>query len=263
MTPPTIDRIDVIDLFEQLMQPVPPHRVLRLLGASKMGKSHLLNNVFAPLAHQNYRVPCAVVNLKDNSVTVARILHQLCAQLGGEPHFPTYHAAHDAWLNQSNKVEAKGLLAVFSSISIRTGKAETDPQWIERQLTTKFGADLQNLAAKPILLLFDQLDNSPDTIQNWLMDELLVSLAVLKDVRVIVAGQSVPDAAGSYATACCSYELPPVEDENAYIDYCRHCQLNISDQSIKDFAFANYYNPGSFVESVYPRFLRRGGAVHG
>lgn len=259
---PTIDRIDVIDLFEQLMQLTPPHRVLRLLGDSKMGKSHLLNKVFAPLARKNYRIPCAVVDLRGNSITVSYILHLLCAQLGGEHHFPTYHAAHDAWLNQP-RVEVKGLKAWLSSVNVRAGASERDPQRIDRQLTTKFVADLQNLAATPILLLFDQLDNSPVNIQNWLMDELLVSLALLENMRVIVAGQTMPDAAGSYAAVCCSYELTAVVDENAYIDYCRHHELTIPDQSIKDFARVFDYKPGLFVDWVLPKFSQPRGAAYG
>ncbi|MBN1992835.1 MAG: ATP-binding protein [Anaerolineae bacterium] len=258
MTHPTINREPAVDLFHQIMHPQSTHWVLRLLGEGKMGKSHLLTKVFPLLARQSYQAAWAVVDLR-GGITAPDILHQSCAQLGGETRFPSYYAAYENWLNQP-RVEVKGLQALLSSISIRAGEQDTDPRRVERLLTTKFIADLQTLAPDPVLLMFDALEQSDPAIQHWLMNELLVSLTPLQHVRVVLAGRAIPDAAGSYAACCHSYELVPVRDETAYIVFCQQLNLTITEQSIRDFALVFDYKPGFFVDFVLPKFSQAGAA---
>lgn len=50
MTHPMIDGEEVLDLFATFIQPQSRHRVLRLLGEAKLGKSHLLTKVLPVLA---------------------------------------------------------------------------------------------------------------------------------------------------------------------------------------------------------------------
>lgn len=261
MAHPTIDCEPVLRLFDEMMQPSPSYRMLRLWGEAKLGKSHLLTKVFPLLAQQTYQVPCSVVDLRSSNVTVPDILHQTCAQLGGEARFPAYHAEYAAWLNRSPVVQVKGLQALFSSLSIRAAEPEADARRVERQLTTKFVADLAQLAPQARLLMFDAVEQSALSIQNWLMDELLVSVMPLDHVRVVVAGRIIPAAAGSYTTRSHSYELTPVRDEAAYITYCRHLQLNIEEPLIKGFAHLLDYKPGLFVDMVLPKYGQKG-AVH-
>ncbi len=260
MTHPTINREPAVDLFHQVMRPQPTYRVLRLLGEPKMGKSHLLTKVFPLLARQTYNAACAVVDLRGSSITAPDILHQSCAQLGGEARFSTYYAAYEKWLNKP-VVEVKGLQALLSSISIRTGEQDVDPRRVERLLTTKFVADLQALAPNPVLLMFDALEQSDPATQHWLMNELLVNLKPLDHVRVVLAGRTIPDPAGSYAAHCHSYELVPVRDEAAYFAYCRQLKLEIEEPLITGFAHLLDYKPGLFVDMVLPKYQGRG-ATH-
>lgn len=259
MAHPTIDREPAIMLFHQIMQPAPTHWALRLLGEAKMGKSHLLTKVFPLLAQHTYHTPYAVVDLRGSRATVPDILHQTCAQLGGEVRFPAYYAAYDAWLNRP-VVQVKGLQALFSSLSIRASDPGADARRVERQLTTKFVADLAHLAPQTILLIFDALEQSDSTVQDWLMTELLVGLTPFEHVRVVVAGRVIPDAAGSYVSRCHSYELTPVSDENAYITYCQTLSLDIEEVVIKRFAYLLDYKPGLFVDMVLRKYGQKGAA---
>lgn len=257
MTHPTINRESTITLFQEILHPQSTHRVLRLLGEAKMGKSHLLTKVFRLLAQQTGYIFSAVVDLRGSGVTMPDILHQSCAQLGGEAHFPTYYAAYESWLNPP-AVQVSGLQALLSNISIRTGERDADPRRMERHLTTKFVADLQALAPRPVLLMFDALEQSDEATQHWLMYELLVSLIPLAHVRVVIAGRAVPEAAGSYVAYCHSYELIPVTDEAAYIAYCQQHKLTITEQSIRDIARLLDYQPGFFAEMVVKKFRPEG-----
>jgi hypothetical protein len=129
---------------------------------------------------------------------------------------------------------------------------------MERLLTPKFVTDLQSLSPQPRLLMFDALEERDPRTLRWLIDELLVSLMLLEHIRVVMAGQSVPQPAGSYAARCHSCELVEVKDEAAYIQYCGQQHLKIGDQSIKDIARLLDYQPGMFADMVVKKFRQQG-----
>ena len=259
MEPTTINRKEVIDRFDELMQPHSPHRVLRLLGSPKMGKSHLLTKVFPVRARQRYRAHCAVVDLR-NQASVPNILHLTCGQLKAASLFSTYYAAYQRWLNRP-KVQVSGLRAIFSTVNIRTQSSDEEGHTLNLHLTSQFVTDAGAVVSQPLLLLFDALDSAEESVQLWLMNILLVQLASLPQVRVVVAGRTVPDPSGSYAPQCVSHKLTPVTDEAEYINYCREIGAQLPEETIPHFAQATQYQPGFFAELIFNHMGRGGDYV--
>jgi hypothetical protein len=255
----TIDTHEAIGLFDDLMQPNSQTRILRLLGDSKLGKSHLLTKVFPMLAQQNSRARCVILDLQSHFISeVPDILHAICGMLGGNS-CDSYYASHQAWTNRP-KVDIDHLNAVFSSVTISVKEPTLhEIRQRDRDLTTQFVRDMSRLT--DVLLLFDSVDRATEYIQNWLMYSLLIQLSSLAHVRVVVAGRSLPEAHGSYLALCRSYRLVPVTDVVEYIAYCRSLQATLSEQSIRDFAKAFDYTPGVFVDFVLPHFVPR--SAHG
>jgi hypothetical protein len=242
-----IDGEEVLNLFATFMQPQSRHRVLRLLGEAKLGKSHLLTKVLPVLARSQYQAcTCAILDLRNPALGVPDILHNTCSQLN-DAAFTGYRNAYQAWRNRP-KIEANGLQALLSKISIQARSSEDDTRLILPDLTRAFVSDLRQFDAKPVLLLFDAVNDSTDQTRTWLMDMLLVQLSPLDHVRVVIAGRDLPDAAGSYAAACLSYELQPVVEVDAYIRFCHETGVTLAEQSIRDFAHAFNYRPGLFAE---------------
>jgi hypothetical protein len=130
-----------------------------------------------------------------------------------------------------------------------------------RHLTTEFVVDVTNLKDVSLVMVFDQVDNAEETTRDWLTDTLLVQLAALPQVRIVIAGQTVPEASGSYAAACQSYELLPVEEDSAYINYCRQIGANLTEDNIRVLAHAVDYKPGQFAD-LMPKFMQ-GRMAHG
>lgn len=248
---PTINGEEILDLFHQLMRADSPQRVLRLMGQAKLGKSHLLTKVFPGMARQE-QAACrhAILDLRSQAQGIPDVLHSACAQLGDEG-FGGYLAEYRAWRNRP-RVEASGLQALFSKISISAHDETDESRRVIPDLTRAFVNDLWARPHQPVLLLFDAVDNAAESTRDWLMDALLVQLATLPHVRCVVAGRTLPDAAGGYAAVCHSYELQPVTEEEAYIDYCRSQGLGLVEQSIRDFARAFDYRPGLFAEYMRP-----------
>lgn len=254
---PTINGEEILGIFHYLMQADSPHRVLRLMGQAKLGKSHLLTKVFPILARQE-QTACrhAILDLRSQAQGIPDVLHSACAQLGDEG-FGGYLAEYRAWRNRP-RVEVRDLHSSFSRITISAHEEADEHRRIIPDLTRVFVNDLRARPREPTLLLFDAVDSAVGTTRDWLMDSLLVQLATLAHVRCVVAGRTLPDAAGGYVAVCDSYELQPVTEDNAYIEFCRLVGIQLVEQSIRDFAKACSYLPGHFVELAQP--FRSGGS---
>jgi TIR domain len=232
-----INTKDAIDLFHQLMRPNNQIQVLRLVGAGKMGKSHLLAKIFPILARQKYQARYLLLDLRNPVHTIPDILYAACSQLGSHM-CDNYLAAYKTWMS--------------SSISFE--KSE-DALYKNHYLTSCFVKDLAALDDHSLLLLFDSMSSATRKVQTWLMDVLLVQISSLPHVRVILAGRSLPKAHSNSIVFSHTYHLLPITDEEAYIEYCKNLHMKLGEQSIRDFAYACDYTPGTFADLVLPKFM--------
>jgi len=232
-----INTHEAVHIFHGFMQPDSPMRVLRLVGKGKMGKSHLLTKVFPILARQHYQAQCVFLDLRNPVYTPADTLQIACSQLGSQ-FCDRYAAACAAWGNAS-------------------GAPTTNPKGsAERRfyLTWQFVQEAGKWNGT-LLLLFDSVDGAPKSMQAWLMDLLLVQLASLAHVRVVLAGRSLPEPHASSVICCGTYQLHPITDEQAYIDYCQCLNARLVEQSVRDIAYVCDYIPGVFADLVQSKFL--------
>lgn len=248
-----INTQEAVKLFHHLMKTQNQVCVLRLVGDSKMGKTHLLTKVFPIIARQAYQARCAIIDLRHPAHSVPDFLHFACSQLGGQS-YDFYYTAYQEWLNRPKTVGLPMLLAFWSRIKISLKDSSSDLHQRDLHLTTQFVKDLSKLDDKRVLLLFDNVDNAHQSTQTWLMDTLLVQLSSLPHIRIVIAGRSLPEASSTYTACCQNYRLLPVKEVEAYIEYCHSVNLMLSDQSIRDFAHAFGYAPGIFVDYVIPSF---------
>jgi len=259
--PSMIDREDFLDLFHQMMQPHSSIRVIRLLGEGKMGKSHLMTKVLPAIIADHYDVyQCLIIDMRQETSSVPDYLHQISSLLSSSlpSSFPAFNTAYQEWLNRP-KINISGMSALLAKISVTAREGEDDAKRFWPKLTTAFANDLQRHTEKNIIFLFDTVNDSRETVQDWLMDMLLVHLARMEHVRVIVAGRHLPDANGSYARQCEHFELRPVKDEQPYIDYCRTHAPQLKESEISMLARVFEYHPGQFAEAL-PRALAGGGS---
>ncbi len=126
MSSEMINTQEAVKLFHQLMQPNNQVRVLSLVGAPKMGKSHLLTKVFPQLVHHRYPIRFALVDLRNPTQTIPDFLDIASRHLGDQA-CPDYSNASREWTSRP-KVEVKGLLAKFASIRIRESKRIKYPE---------------------------------------------------------------------------------------------------------------------------------------
>jgi hypothetical protein len=248
----TINTHEAVKLFEQVLQPDSQIRVLRLVGNAKMGKSHLLTKVFPSLARAQYQARYAILDVRNQMYTVPDILQMACSQFGSEG-FINFDAAQKAWTNRP-KVSIANVFALFASLSVSAKDSSDDTHNRDRHLTNEFVKDVRAFTDKVMVLFFDSVDSATENIQDWLMDTFVVQVSQLAHVRIVVAGRSLPEAHGSYAANCRSYQLLPVTSAEEYISYCRLINARLEEQSIRDIARLLDYTPGMFVDLVVPKF---------
>lgn len=212
-------------------------------------KSHLLTKIFPVLAVQNYQARYAILDLRNRVHTIPDILHFACAFLG-ESHFDRYQAVHHQWSTKP-KVNIQGMKAIAAHVNIVANETAEDRQGRDRELTNQFVQDLSRLNDTLVLLLIDSFNSAKKEIQIWLMDTLVALVSQYTHVRVIIAGRTLPDAPGSYATCCQTVRLRAVKDIGEYITYCKKTNATLEEQSIRDLAFAVDYTPGLFANLAY------------
>lgn len=254
MTPPTINHNDAVAYIEALLQPDADFRVFRLLGEGNSGKTHLVTKVLPALVKQQPGLHCAILSLKNEMQGITELLETACGQLGPRSWFPSYDTVYDSYT--TTRVDVRDSRMMFSWLNFQNRGDEKQSKRQLLRLTSAFVDDLRALDHSQILLVFDQVDNADANKQQWLMDSLLSQLAFLLHVRVIVAGRSMPDAAGAYAAICHSYELPEVKESEPYLDFCRTLQVDLGEEHVPILVQAAYYRPGAFV-NLLTAFSRR------
>jgi hypothetical protein len=250
----TINAKESIALFHKLLQADSRIRMLFLEGASKMGKSHLLSKVFFVLASQQYQAYCVIIDLKRQPLTIPDILNSASEDLG-EHLCPLFKAATKEKMKHSdmNVVFEKALtLGSRIDISVPSSGIERDFQLWNFHLTTQFVTDVSRLCHHNRLIVFlvDNVNCATDNIRAWMMDTFLKQLARLSDVRVVIAGQSLPEANTGYVAVCEYYHLSSITNLGEYITYCENSNEKLLEETIKVVAVLSDFNPGFFVENM-------------
>jgi len=254
--PLTIDRGEVITLFHQLMRPHSLHRVLRLSGDPKMGKSHFLTKIFPHLARQHYGARCITLDIR-NLTSSQDFLHRLAMPLEDFPH---YHQTYQAWVNRS-KVEVKNVFTLLTSISLRNQAGPDEAQAHLRNLLTHLERDLRTLTSTPLLVMIDALDDEYDKdphLKSWVLNQFLPPLTQLNHLRLVLAGRQMPPATSDYSGLCLDCHLTSVQDTAAYHTYCQHQPITIDRHLIDGYILGAGYRPGFFIELLY-NYIKFGG----
>ena len=242
---PILDRKEPVDLFNQLLDSSHHCRFMRLSGAAKMGKSHLLTKVFPALAQQQ-DARYVIMDMR-GSQTVIDWLYHISTQLG-IAHFPTFDKAYQAWLYRP-LLQGQDIQAISSEISARSHQRDETPHY-----TRILVDDLRRLNDRPIVLLCDAVDDAEKDVQEWLMGTLLVQLQPLPHLHIVVGGRTLPEPLGNYTMICQSHELRPVEEREAFIRYCSEIKSDLKEDDICVLAHAFDYVPGAFVNIVNRKF---------
>jgi hypothetical protein len=179
--------------FDALLAAECAARILLLRGESGSGKTtvmtHCCSRIPAGVAH----VP---VQLRGTVVNVAEIFYRVGMTLGWSalPRFMDRVAASLTDGSARVAIENNQLEGMNNRISVVLNSESESKREERRSALTN--ALFEDLSARRglVLMLFDTFEHAPIEVQGWLSGPFLARAVQTPCIRVVIAGQSVPDS---------------------------------------------------------------------
>ncbi len=175
--------------FERLFDASCSCRIVLFQGASGKGKTALLRHCLG-------RTPAHIAHLQydfKGDVSVAEVFHRAGQSLTW-PRLPRL-TQQVAYMQQAPAVhiDSNWLAGINNRISVALhAESPIDREHRRSLLTNAWFEDLQALQ-QPVLLVFDTFEKAPTEMQQWISGPVLARAALFANIRVVIAGQEVPD----------------------------------------------------------------------
>ena len=214
MSIPFADYQNERQTFDALFQPACQKRILMFCGESGSGKTSLLEYCLDRVPQSITQVP---IQLRGSSVGVAEIFHRSGDTLNWN-HFPNF-AERVGELQGISKIQIKSnLLLGKNHISVAMQGESQDVREHRRvALTDAWFDDLRSFD-QPILFALDTYEQATIEVQEWISGPFLARASRSEQVRVLVAGQTVPDKKNIEWGRCCeTHHLNGVPDAEHWL----------------------------------------------
>lgn len=240
-----VDRIEVINIFNSMVDAAQPAHVLRMTGSEKMGKSRLMRE-FRHIAEDQWHAKCALVDLRSTAQDYNDILFSITEQLGIE-YFPNYKSVREN-LSTQPRVEVGRVNQLLSALTIYTEHSENIEAQQKRRLTSSLLQDFKAIPSNSrIVLLLDAFEQASISVQSWINEQLVIGLCRLRNIYIVLAGRTLPQPPVNWEDTCHSYDLLAVS-LNHHREYCIKLGIKVSDDTLSAFHEAFEGKPGLFVE---------------
>jgi hypothetical protein len=213
--------------FDALLQPACDRRILLLCGSSGTGKTRLLEHCRARTPPE---IALVAVDLRGTITGVAEIFSRFGFALTWSllTRFTARIAALEGGGATRIVVDRNWQLGFNNRISVvlHTGDEASRGQR-RTELTDALFEDLAQIA-RPVLILFDTFEHAPSEVQEWLGGPFLARAAHTTAVRVVIAGQKVPNSnAIDWGYCCAPHDLRGVRDARYWLPVVREMQRRI------------------------------------
>jgi hypothetical protein len=219
MTTPIADYVTERQAVFDLFQPECDCRIVLLRGGSGSGKTTLL-------AHCQEQTPASVfhlpIQLRGSTVTAAEVFYRAGRHLTWDrlPHFTGYVAEMQG--GAGVKVDRNFLAGIGNHINVAL-HAEQPLERDHRRvaLTEAWFDDLADLP-RPFLVFFDTYETATAEMKEWISGPFLARAVQVDRLRVVIAGQEVPDARNIEWGHCCkSHDLYGVHEAHHWLPVVR------------------------------------------
>lgn len=189
---PFADYTEERELFQGLLAPDCRKRILFFRGASGTGKTTLLTHCQSELKDRQdfIHVP---IQLRASVVSVPEIFYRLAGRVGWKnlPQFSGQVASQQPLTGLT--LEDIRIEGTQNQIQIALHTEDySERSTLLAALTERCFADLE-ARESALLLLLDTYEAATSEVKDWIAGPLLGRVAAGKHVRVLVAGQEVPD----------------------------------------------------------------------
>jgi hypothetical protein len=219
-----------------------------------MGKTSLLTE-FASLVDPEVAI-LVKIDLKSAQTGIAYIFSRMQRRLG-EDKFSNFNRALNNFLSAGVEIADNQIEGTENQIQvILNAESEESRNFRLSKLQEAFFRDLQAVK-KPILIIFDTFNLAPASVADWVGGGFLVEVADVENVRVVIAGQTVPKLSFEWSDIAATHYLEKIDDADAWYSFSKAQNWNFGKESIE--LFVRYLNgqPSQILQAL--ESLARGG----
>jgi hypothetical protein len=222
-----VDRTAELELFTKMIGGEGTAHTLLIEAEPGMGKSALLRELW----DHAQTFPRMLVDLKPSSLTVQRILTDLC-QVHGTPF--TRFAEQQQTSAVPVGIQINDNKIVGSSLDIRVPSADAEQRETRTLLLTNaFFEDLaeHNGAEQTTVIIFDTFERAAPEVRDWLSGLFLTRARSSRWLVTVVAGQQIPEPGIGWDDWCIQQTLRPLNREHVQ-EWASRVHLDLSEDEI-------------------------------
>lgn len=194
------DYSDERQAFESLLGGQCAERILLLRGESGSGKTALLT-------HCQHDIPAGVkhvdIQLRGSTVDIAEIFFRAGRVVKWERLRGFTDQVAQLQRSPVVKIDHNWLVGMGNHINVALQADSPHDRTYRRAALTEAWFDDVGAFPEPLLVLFDTFEQATEEIKEWLSGPFLARVAKIDALRVVIAGQIVPDKHNIEWGECC------------------------------------------------------------
>ncbi len=243
------NRTREVEFFKKMLRGEISQRILLIQAASGMGKTSLLTE-FAALCPIHAEAAILVkIDLKSAQTGIAYIFSKLQSRLG-EDNFTRFNGALSRFLSSGVEVSGNQIEGTENQIQVVLNTESDDIRNFRlSQLQRAFFQDFQAIK-KPIVMILDTYNAAPVTLADWIEGGFLAEVVDAKNIRVVIAGQSVPKPTIEWEDLAATHPLYKIDDADAWHSFSKAQNWGFGKESIE--LFVRYLNgqPSQILQAL-------------
>jgi|CXWK01.1.fsa_nt_gi hypothetical protein len=218
-------------LFDLLLTADTRERILLLEGESGTGKSTLL---FVCLDSAG-AIRQVRFSFKETAISVNEVFYRAGDMLGWE-HFPRFLTRVDEMATTRVQVQGNPQVGINNKLEVAlTGEKIEDQDVRLAELTKAWFADVA-LFHDDVLFVFDHFEKAGTPVQRWLSGPFLARAAGTPRLRVVIAGQLVPEGDNIEWGGCCrASKLTGVPEARHWLPVVQALNRHVGDLDLLSF----------------------------
>lgn len=223
-------------LFGRLLNADTHHRILLFHGESGTGKTTLLRVCLNDATDHGQGFVIVPVQFREEAVNIAEIFFRIGSKTGWE-HFSQFKGEVDR-LQEPLSVNVERNRQIGFNQRIEVALSAGKPEDLDIRMATLTNAWFEDVRRFPerLLLVFDTYEKALTPVQRWIEGPFLTRAADTPQLRVLIAGQSIPDPNTIEWGHCCwAQVLTGVKDPNHWMPVLKALNRHVPNTDINGF----------------------------